>query len=151
VRQSWDQYFIKLAQVAATRSTCLATPVGAVIVRNNRILATGYNSPPSGDVHCTEQGHCYVVEMPQSNVNLAVGKCSESSLPSRAIHAEVNAIGQAARHGIAVEGAIIYVTLQPCLNCLKACMAAGISEVRYLHPNPKASNLFDHIINQVQL
>lgn len=140
-RASWPDYFFRIATEVATRSTCLATPVGAVIVRDNRILATGYNSPPSGDIHCSEQGFCYD----------GVTVCSQSSLPSRAIHAEVNAIGQAAQHGIAIKGAEIYVTLQPCLNCLKVCIAAGLAEIYFLQPNPKASRLFDHLIKQTHV
>lgn len=138
MRESWDRYFLSIAKQVATRSTCLAAPVGAVIVRENRILATGYNGNPPNDSHCCEQGYCYE----------GVGVCSESSLPSRAIHAETNAIAQCARYGMATEGARIYVTLQPCLNCLKLCIASGLASVIYWQPNPKASKLFDHLIEQ---
>lgn len=120
-RPSWDEYFLLMAKLAATRSTCLAFPVGAVIVKDRQVLATGYNGSPSGSAHCTSQGYCYD----------GVNNCAESKLPSRAVHAEANAIAQAARHGIATDGATIYVTLEPCLSCLKLIISAGIREVFY--------------------
>lgn len=121
-RPSWDEYFLMLAKLAATRSTCLAFPVGAVIVKNKQILATGYNGSPGGSAHCTEQGYCYP----------GLSSCDASkTLPSRAVHAEANAIAQAAKHGISTEGASIYVTLEPCLSCLKLIISAGIHEVFY--------------------
>ena len=121
-RPSWDEYFLMMAKLAATRSTCLAFPVGAVIVKDRQVLATGYNGSPSGSVHCTAQGFCYP----------GLESCdSSSSLPSRAVHAEANAIAQAARHGISTHGASIYVTLEPCLSCLKLVISAGIKEVFY--------------------
>jgi dCMP deaminase len=124
-RPSWDEYFLMLAKLAATRSTCLALPVGAVIVKQRQVLATGYNGPPSGSPHCTAQGFCYP----------GLPRCDASStLPSRAIHAEANAIAQAARHGISTEGATLYVTLAPCLSCLKLIISAGIREVVYETP-----------------
>lgn len=121
-RPTWDEYFMLMAKLAATRSTCLAFPVGAVIVKNRQVLATGYNGSPSGSIHCTAQGFCYE----------GLSSCDASkSLPSRAVHAEANAIAQAARHGIATDGATIYVTLEPCLSCLKLIISAGIKEVFY--------------------
>lgn len=121
-RPTWDEYFLMLAKLAATRSTCLAFPVGAVIVKNKQILATGYNGSPSGSVHCTAQGYCYP----------GLSSCDASkTLPSRAVHAEANAIAQAAKHGISTDGASIYVTLEPCLSCLKLIISAGIQEVFY--------------------
>ncbi len=121
-RPTWDQYFMMIAKLAATRSTCLAFPVGAVIAKNRQVLATGYNGSPSGSVHCTAQGFCYE----------GLSSCDVSNtLPSRAVHAEANAIAQAARHGISTEGATIYVTLEPCIACLKLIISAGIKEVFY--------------------
>jgi len=120
-RPNWHEYFLLMAKLAATRSTCLAFPVGAVIVKDRQVLATGYNGSPSGSAHCTTQGYCYD----------GVNNCAESKLPSRAVHAEANAIAQAARHGIATDGATIYVTLEPCLSCLKLIISAGIREVFY--------------------
>ena len=84
-RPSWHEYFLMLAKLAATRSTCLAFPVGAVIVKNKQILATGYNGSPAGSAHCTEQGYCYP----------GLSSCDASkTMPSRAVHAEANAIAQ---------------------------------------------------------
>ncbi|MEA5564347.1 dCMP deaminase family protein [Anabaena sp. UHCC 0399] len=121
-RPTWDEYFLMLAKLAATRSTCLAFPVGAVIVKNKQIVATGYNGSPSGSAHCTSQGYCYP----------GLSSCDASkTLPSRAVHAEANAIAQAAKHGISTDGASIYVTLEPCLSCLKLIISAGIREVFY--------------------
>ncbi len=122
LRPTWDEYFLMLAKLAATRSTCLAFPVGAVIVKDRQVLATGYNGSPSGSVHCTTQGYCY----PE------LSSCdASSSLPSRAIHAEANAIAQAAKHGISCGGASIYVTLEPCVSCLKLIISTGIKQVYY--------------------
>ena len=122
LRPTWDEYFLMLAKLAATRSTCLAFPVGAVIVKNKQVVATGYNGSPSGSAHCTAQGYCYP----------GLSSCDASkTLPSRAVHAEANAIAQAAKHGISTEGASIYVTLEPCLSCLKLIISAGIKEVFY--------------------
>lgn len=121
-RPTWDEYFLMMAKLAATRSTCLAFPVGAVIVKDRQVLATGYNGSPSGSVHCTSQGFCYP----------GLSSCDASKvLPSRAVHAEANAIAQAAKHGISTAGASIYVTLEPCIYCLKLVISAGIKEVFY--------------------
>lgn len=124
-RPTWNEYFLMLAKLAATRSTCLAFPVGAVIVKNKQVLATGYNGPPSGSEHCTAQGYCYP----------GLSSCDASkTMPSRAVHAEANAIAQAAKHGIPTIGASIYVTLEPCLSCLKLLISAGIEEIFYETP-----------------
>jgi dCMP deaminase len=120
-RPSWDEYFMMIAKLAAVRSTCLAFPVGAVIVKDRQILATGYNGSPPGSPHCTMQGFCYE----------GLSKCTDNNLPSRSIHAEANAIAQAAKHGIRTNGATIYVTLEPCLACLKLIISAGIKEIFY--------------------
>lgn len=138
-RPSWDEYFLKAAQLAASRSTCLTASVGAVVVRDRQILATGYNGPPPTLSHCSDRGFCYP-ELKQC------GKGSD--LPSRAIHAEVNAIAQAAKHGISTNGATVYVTHEPCLNCLKLLIAAGIKEVVYSGQkwepdNPVKKEFFD--------
>jgi dCMP deaminase len=124
-RPTWDEYFLMLAKLTATRSTCLAFPVGAIIVKDRQVLATGYNGSPSGSVHCTAQGYCY----PE------LSSCDASkTLPSRSVHAEANAIAQAAKHGINTNGASIYVTLEPCLSCLKLIISAGLREVFYETP-----------------
>jgi dCMP deaminase len=121
-RPSWDEYFMSLAKLAATRSTCRAVAVGAVIVKDRQVLATGYNGPPAGFSHCTELGYCYE----------GVSRCDQDqSYTSRATHAEANAVATAARRGIAVAGATLYTTLEPCLNCTKLILAAGIAQVFY--------------------
>lgn len=114
-RPSWDEYFVELSQVVAKRSTCNRRSVGAVLVRDKRILTTGYNGSPPGLPHCTDEG-CLMVE----------GHCV------RAIHAEQNAIVQAAVHGIDLRGATCYVTASPCVACAKLLIAAGIKRIVYL-------------------
>jgi len=141
-RPSWDEYFLMLAKLAATRSTCLAFPVGAVIVNKNRqVLATGYNGSPTGSAHCTEQGYCYP----------GLSSCDASkTMPSRAVHAEANAIAQAAKHGISTDEGSIYVTLEPCLSCLKLIISAGIREVFYETPFNSGESLLviDSFVNE---
>ncbi|NEN96323.1 MAG: dCMP deaminase family protein [Moorea sp. SIO3I7] len=139
-RPNWDEYFLMMAKLAATRSTCLAFPVGAVIVKNNQILATGYNGPPSGSSHCTAQGYCYP----------GLSSCDASrTMPSRAVHAEANAIAFAAKHGIATAGATIYVTLEPCVSCLKLIISAGIKKVFYetIFNSGEKALVRDHFLN----
>ncbi len=113
-RPSWNEYFMNIAQEVAKRSTCERAQVGAVIVREKRILTTGYNGSPRGLEHCTEVG-CLMDN----------GHCI------RTLHAEQNAIIQAALHGVITEGATIYVTHQPCFICAKTIINAGISEIVY--------------------
>lgn len=132
VRPSWDKYFIQISEVVSTRSTCLTYQVGCVVVRDKQILVTGYNGPPSGTPHCTEQGCCYP----------GLSQCGKGlGLPSRAIHAEMNAIAQAAKRGVSISGASIYVTKRPCLDCLKAIVASGIVEV--VHKRDDSVNWYD--------
>jgi dCMP deaminase len=113
-RVSWDRYFMNLALQAATRSTCPRKSVGAVIVRDKAILSTGYNGSVRGAPHCTEAG-CLM----------------ENDHCVRTVHAEANALVQAARHGTRLEGAEIYVTASPCFNCFKLIANAGIQTVYY--------------------
>jgi len=113
-RPSWDQYFMGIASEVAKRSTCPRAQVGAIIVRDKRILTTGYNGAPAGLPHCTEVG-CLMVG----------GHCV------RTLHAEQNAIIQAALHGVSVAGGTIYVTHQPCLTCAKMIINAGMKRVVY--------------------
>ena len=113
-RPSWDEYFMGITFEVARRSTCNRAQVGAIIVRDKRILTTGYNGSPTGLPHCTEAG-CLIVN----------GHCV------RTLHAEQNAIIQAALHGVSTDGATIYVTHQPCLICAKMIINAGISRVVY--------------------
>jgi dCMP deaminase len=113
-RPTWNEYFMNIAHEVAKRSTCERAQVGAVIVREKRILTTGYNGSPRGLSHCTE-----------------VGCLMENGHCVRTLHAEQNAIIQAALHGVITEGATIYVTHQPCFNCAKTIINAGISEIVY--------------------
>lgn len=113
-RPSWDEYFLEIAKVIAKRSTCDRANVGAVIVKDKVILSTGYNGAPRGLPHCDDIGH-----------EIVDGHCI------RTIHAEANAIAQAARNGAAIEGATIYLTISPCYDCFKMMINSGIKEVVY--------------------
>jgi len=115
MRQSWNEYFMQLAEKVATRSTCDRAHVGAVIVNNDhRIVATGYNGSISGNPHCDDVGHV-----------LRDGHCIAT------IHAEENALLYCAKEGIPVKGCTIYITHFPCLNCTKSIIQAGITKVYY--------------------
>lgn len=122
-RPDWDNYFMAIADAVSMRSTCLAIKVGAVIVsKQNRIIATGYNGAPPGEPHCYSQGFCRP-NMP---------KCGKGSvLPSRAVHAERNAITQMQQYDKCFPEAKIYVTLAPCLKCFNAIQLTTISEIIY--------------------
>ena len=120
-RKSWDEYFMEIAEIVKTRSTCLRRQVGAVIVKDNRIITTGYNGAPSGLKHCTEIGGCE-----RARLNIPSGQRHELC---RALHAEQNAIIQAAKIGVSTEGATIYITLQPCVICAKMLVNAGIQRI----------------------
>ena len=118
-RPSWDEYFLNIAREVAHRSTCERAHVGAVIVKNKRILTTGYNGSPRGLAHCTEVG-CLMDN----------GHCI------RTLHAEQNAIIQAALHGVSTDGSSIYVTHQPCFLCAKTIINAGIVRIVYDNKYP---------------
>lgn len=135
-RPSWDEYFMKLAEEVCTRTTCVRRGVGALIVKDRRILATGYNGVPSGLKHCAETG-CLRQQM-----GVPSGKNHEIC---RGLHAEQNAILQAARYGINIEGASIYITTQPCSVCAKMLINAGIKEIVYKepYPDPLSQELLD--------
>lgn len=114
-RIDWDQYFMTQATLLSLRSTCTRLSVGTVIVRDRRVIAGGYNGSVSGDVHCIDEG-CYLVE----------GHCV------RTIHAEMNAVLQCAKFGVATDGAEVYVTDFPCLQCTKMLLQSGIIKINYL-------------------
>ncbi|MCD6218113.1 cytidine/deoxycytidylate deaminase family protein [bacterium] len=120
-RPSWDDYFMELAFVIARRSTCLSRKVGAVVVRDKRIMTTGYNGAPSGVESCLERGYCY-----RRKLGIPSGEKLELC---RGSHAEENAIVQAAKFGISLDGATIYCTIRPCLICSKMIINAGIKKV----------------------
>ena len=113
-RLSWDEYFMQIARTVATRSTCDRKNIGAVLVRDRVILSTGYNGSISGTPHCDEAGHM-----------IENGHCV------RTIHAEMNAIAQAARNGVNISGATLYVTASPCWECFKVLANCGIKRVCY--------------------
>ena len=113
-RISWDEYFMAQSHLLSLRSTCSRLSVGATIVKDKRIVSGGYNGSIKGDEHCIDVG-CKVVE----------GHCV------RTIHAEINAILQCSKFGVGIEGATIYVTHFPCLNCTKSIIQAGIKEICY--------------------
>lgn len=116
VRPTWDNYFMKIAVTVAERSTCDRAHVGAVLVRDKRILTSGFNGSPAGLPHCDDAGHL-----------LVEGHCV------RTIHAETNAVIQAALHGVSTKGSTCYVTHFPCINCTKTLINAGITRIVYLN------------------
>ncbi len=111
-RPSWDEYFLKVAMLVSERATCPRAHVGSVLVKEKRILASGYNGSIPGDAHCEDDG-CMVVD----------NHCI------RTIHAEMNALLFCAAHGVSTKGATAYITTLPCVNCAKALIGAGIKEV----------------------
>lgn len=128
-RIPWDQYFMAQSLLLSLRSTCTRLTVGATIVRDKRIIAGGYNGSVTGDAHCVDEG-CYIID----------GHCV------RTIHAEMNAILQCAKFGVATENAEIYVTHFPCLPCTKMILQAGIKKIHYLedyHNDPYALKLIE--------
>ncbi len=113
-RASWSEYFMKIAEQVATRSTCDRKHIGAVIVKDKTILSTGYNGSLRGAPHCDEAGH-----------DMENGHCV------RTVHAEANAVAQAAKNGVRIDDAEIYVTASPCLTCFKLVANCGIRTVYY--------------------
>ena len=120
-RPDWDHYFMQMAELTAQRSTCLRRHVGAVIVKDKHIIATGYNGAPRGIAHCDEKGGCL-----REKLGVPSGERHELC---RALHAEQNAIIQAATLGQSIEGATIYITNQPCVICAKMIINAGIERI----------------------
>ncbi|WP_414042880.1 ComE operon protein 2 [Macrococcus animalis] len=115
-RIQWKEYFMAQSQLLALRSTCTRLSVGATIVKENRVIAGGYNGSVSGEVHCIDEG-CYVEN----------GHCI------RTIHAEMNALLQCSKMGVSTEGADIYVTHFPCIHCTKSIIQSGIKKIYYAH------------------
>lgn len=134
IRPSWNEYFMSMAELAASRSTCLRAKVGAVLVKRKQILATGYNNPPIGMPHCKV---CI-----RNEQNIPSGQRHELC---RSAHAEQNVIAQAARHGICIDGSTLYCTVSPCSICLKILMNAGIRKIYYKksYPDKLAKTLLD--------
>ncbi|MFZ5452740.1 MAG: deoxycytidylate deaminase [Thermodesulfobacteriota bacterium] len=132
MRPSWNEYFMLIAKLVSTRSTCNSRPTGAVLVKDKQILATGYNGSMPGAPHCIDQTmpdgspYCHRRALQIADVD-KYNYC-------RASHAEANAIAQAARYGVAIKGATLYVTLEPCLVCIKLLATAQITRVYFEMP-----------------
>jgi len=135
-RPSWDRYFMDIAGVVSSRSTCLRRRVGAIIVKDRRILASGYNGAPAGLRHCLEVG-CL-----RKQKGIPPGERHELC---RGLHAEQNALIQAAVYGTAVQGAVFYVTDQPCVLCAKMIINTGIKKVVFQgdYPDSLALQMFE--------
>ncbi|MHB8067222.1 MAG: deoxycytidylate deaminase [Desulfobaccales bacterium] len=129
MRPSWNEYFLLIAKLVSTRSTCNSRPTGAVLVKDRQILATGYNGSMPGALHCTDQTmpdgspYCHRRALQIADVD-KYNYC-------RASHAEANAIAQAARYGVAIKGSTLYVTLEPCFVCIKLLASAQITQVYF--------------------
>jgi len=119
-RPSWDEYFLQLARLVSRRSTCLRRRVGAVLVKDKKILATGYNGVPSGIRHCSDIG-CL-----RDKLKIPSGQRHELC---RGLHAEQNVLLQAALHGVSTKGSAVYITNQPCMICAKMLINAGIRQL----------------------
>lgn len=126
-RKSWDEYFLDIASLVSSRSTCLRRKVGAVLVKDNHILATGYNGAPRGLEHCLDRG-CI-----REQNNIPSGERHEFC---RGIHAEQNAIIQAAVHGVSIEGSTLYCTNFPCSLCSKMIINAKVKKIIYVEGYP---------------
>ena len=135
-RPSWDEYFMRIACDVARRATCLRRQVGAILVKDKRILATGYNGAPSGLRHCEEVG-CL-----REQHNVPSGERHELC---RGLHAEMNAFLQAAVHGVSSHGAVLYTTTYPCSLCAKMIINAGVRRVVVAgaYPDPLATALLE--------
>ena len=136
-RISWDEYFMEMAELTARRSTCLRRHVGAVIVKDKHVIATGYNGSPRGLSHCGDRGGCL-----REKLQIPSGQRHELC---RAVHAEQNAIIQAATLGQSIEGGTIYITNQPCVVCAKMIINAGLTRivVREGYPDELAREILD--------
>ena len=133
-RPSWDSYFMQIAQLVKTRATCPRLSVGAVLVRDRRILATGYNGAPRGMEHCPVEGPLH--DWPQG--------CMRAGHCIRSLHAEQNALLQAAYIGVSCANSAMYVTNQPCNACAKMIVNAGVERVIYEgdYPDEFAQHIF---------
>lgn len=140
MRPSWDEYFMEISELVKTRSTCIRRQVGATIVLERRIIATGYNGAPKGTTHCDITG-CM-----RERLKIPSGERHELC---RAIHAEQNAVVQAAYSGVSVKGATIYVTCQPCSMCAKSLINAGIVKIIYKGSYPDELSL--ELLNEAKI
>ena len=135
-RPTWDDYFMQITRVVASRSTCIRKKVGAIIVKNKRIISTGYNGTLSGLAHCSEKG-CL-----RTRLNIPHGERTELC---RGLHAEQNALLFAASYGVDLHQAVLYCTHQPCILCAKMIIQAGIKKVIFEgdYPDQMAIDLFN--------
>lgn len=138
-RPAWDEYFLDIAKVVRTRSNCLRMSVGAVLIKQKRIIATGYNGTPSGVKNCVEGG----CERCHRRDEKKVRESQEKEL-CICVHAEQNALLQSAYHGTSSQGSILYSTIEPCLQCAKSLINAGVKEVIYLEDHYEPSHQ-DHL------
>lgn len=129
LRPSWPEYFMSIAKLVATRSTCLRRAVGAVLVKDKRIMATGYNGAPTGIRHCAETG-CL-----RESLEVKPGEKHELC---RGLHAEQNVIIQAAHYGVMTQGTTLYTTHKPCIICSKMLINAGVKKIVFLDGYPDA-------------
>ncbi len=138
-RPNWDEYFMQIAQDTKTRSNCITRQVGAIIVRDHRIIATGYNGTPMGIKNCFEGGCERCIR--RSKGELKSGEQEDRCI---CVHAEQNAIVQSAYHGISTRGGVLFTTASPCRNCTKMIINAGIKEVVALerYPDDLSFDLF---------
>ncbi|MCX5872416.1 MAG: dCMP deaminase family protein [Deltaproteobacteria bacterium] len=142
-RPTWHEYFMMLAKLVSVRSTCNSRKIGAIIVRNNRILATGYNGAVHGAPHCSDRG-------PDFCLRRSIGAHdAEKYNYCLSSHAEVNAINQAARFGTSLENAALYCTLEPCNWCFKQLIQAGIKEIYFESPYDSKNREFDSFWRQI--
>ncbi|NTU58817.1 MAG: dCMP deaminase family protein [Chlorobiaceae bacterium] len=125
-RLGWHEYFMSVAHLISRRATCTRGHIGAVIVRDHNILSTGYNGAPSGLPHCNET-NCRIFRSTHPD-----GTVEENCVNT--IHAEINAIAQAAKHGVSIKDADIYITASPCIHCLKVLINVGIRTIYYDKP-----------------
>lgn len=125
-RLGWHEYFMGVAHLISRRATCTRGHIGAVLVRDNNILSTGYNGAPSGLPHCNETT-CKIYRSTHPD-----GTVEENCVNT--IHAEINAIAQAAKHGVSIKDADIYITASPCIHCLKVLINVGIKTIYYDKP-----------------
>lgn len=136
-RISWDEYFMEMAELAGKRSTCNRRHVGAVIVKDNQVLATGYNGAPKGLANCLDLGECI-----RQRLNIPSGERHELC---RAVHAENNAIIQCAVNGVSCKGGTLYVTYSPCAMCTKQIINAGIVRIvaKKMYPDDMAKDMIE--------
>ena len=139
-RPTWDEYFMAIVDDVATRSTCCRRKVGAILVKDKRVIATGYNGGPTGLAHCLDIG-CL-----RQKLKIPSGQQHELC---RGVHAEQNAIIQAARYGVHTDGSILYCTTQPCAQCTKMLLNAGVTEIVFREGYPDGLAL--ELLNESQI